>query len=487
VAKQGPREKIEPTKPLGGRATPTTKRVKPKAPKPPKPVDPAEFPERLYCKECGKDIAVVWTGTKSPSCPIHKRNPEAVRWTCTSSGSHPDRPFHEVVCKKCRGYAARQAFVDGLGWFGPKPDQQELNLESRSVEIPVAPTAPIKQKTPARKANDSIAEKPKPAQKGVKSPAGGVKGGKGTGEPQPNLESMTPLSRQRGLKHVIARCQACGFEAVDRLEEFRNRLDGAIPNILPENCPVCTSPMRWWCTEHSQQHGWLEGPICSQCASAPFDFVEFMPSPSGVDAGYGPAIGETRPPVRMAEPMGPLRSLDPAEEPVIRTHYGNTPGRSGSAVGDRFLLHGPAASGPFDGEGRDDSHPGATRLLMAALAMTPGAALAFGGAAPWLAIPAALAGPLALHAVRGQQDVTVALGLILGFVGFWILSRTALIIALVLLLLGGGGLLVRDRRIPAFLALMLVLFLLFRNQLPPELGGYVPPPSTRSDNPDEQR
>jgi hypothetical protein len=65
----------------------------------------------------------------------------------------------------------------------------------------------------------------------------------------------------------------------------------------------------------------------------------------------------------------------------------------------------------------------------------------------------------------------MVLGAILGVAGFWILSRTALVLSLIIVIAGAAGLVLRDRRIPGIVVLGIVLWLLFVDYVPVDLGG----------------
>jgi hypothetical protein len=69
----------------------------------------------------------------------------------------------------------------------------------------------------------------------------------------------------------------------------------------------------------------------------------------------------------------------------------------------------------------------------------------------------------------------MVLGVVLGALGFWILSRTALVLALVIVILGSAGLVLRDRRIAALLLLLLVSWMLAVPSIPVRYGGLLIP------------
>jgi uncharacterized membrane protein len=237
--------------------------------------------------------------------------------------------------------------------------------------------------------------------------------------------------------------------------------------------------MRWWCEVHSPSIGWLEGPVCLECASAPFQVGAGGDPGVRVESDDQTATGHGQLQAHAATPWMPSTGqvvLDPtmvpptpsSDDSIVHVYHGGGATRPGTNIHDRMSLHGTAHVPLAEGEG--GMHWG-TVLLVASLSMTPGAALSYQGRSPWLAIPAALAGPAALHAVRAQPELTMVLGAILGVAGFWILSRTALVLSLIIVIAGAAGLVLRDRRIPGIVVLGIVLWLLFVDYVPVDLGG----------------
>jgi hypothetical protein len=254
-------------------------------------------------------------------------------------------------------------------------------------------------------------------------------------------------------------------------------MDTGLPPNDAGTCPVCTTPMRWWCEVHSPSISWLEGPVCPECASAPFQVGADPGWAAELDDQTGTGPGQLR--AHAAAPWMPSIGevmLDPTMVPptpsgddsVVHVYHGGGATRPGTNIHDHMSLRGSAHVPLAEGDG--GMHWG-TRLLVASLSMTPGAALSYQGRSAWLAIPAALAGPAALHAVRAQPELTMVLGAILGVAGFWILSRTALVLSLIIVIAGAAGLVLRDRRVAGVVVLGIVLWLLFVDYVPVDLGG----------------
>jgi hypothetical protein len=374
----------------------------------------------------------------------------------------------------------RLAHLSELGWLSQMrggSGQQELALGSQEVALPGGEgNQPLRVRSRGKAA-------PKPKQGSTKLngkrsevPVRGARPVVDAG-PQPDLRSLTPGARLRGMRHVMARCPACGFEAQDKLEPYRSHSDAGLPSRDAGTCPVCTTPMRWWCEAHSMTIGWLEEPVCLECAVAPFlEAPGTKPGSPGIVWDHVQAEQASAQPwlptVGAVEIDSSLRVLDPEEEPTVHMYRGTAAARPGTSSRDLVPLHGTAYVPQAEG---DAWLNWGNRLLVACLSMTPGAALVYQGRASWLAIPAALAGPLALHAVRQHQELTMVLGVVLGALGFWILSRTALVLALVIVILGSAGLVLRDRRIAALLLLLLVSWMLAVPSIPVRYGGLLIP------------
>jgi hypothetical protein len=369
--------------------------------------------------------------------------------------------------------ARRRDHVAALGWFEPKAksgEQTELLLAPGSNSAPGAEISQVAKTAPKTKPKNPGAKALKPEKTGPplnKDPVERTSAKK-TVVPADRQEDASPPGKTvrktvrktqlpvytpgqvaRGLAHVMARCPACGFEDPAYLDAYRTRSDGAIPTEQPSACPVCTTPMLWWCARHSPTIQWLYEPVCPECAKA-------ARSDRHEKAGYGsspdyqavldsPGVMPRNPDVGL---YVDTNIFPPGEDPVVLSHGSGVTGGKGTF--DRFHLSGPTEPSltRWKRWWIEGQIPGIITTLL--LAASPGVALVHGELSLLMSLPTLAVGPLVLGSL-GLLGTRLGLGLACGASGLalWIFWTQGSFLAGPLALTTVIALLAKDKTIPA--------------------------------------